>query len=135
MHNPTHHAASLMAAAGLLLGLATPGQAQSANEPAGQTVTVHRAAAVSSVSNGVESPVGPSPVQEGVTVVRGRGPVPGAAPVGGQQAARPGPLAVGAGDVVWLLDADDGRLIACELLYTADLGVRKFRCRARDWPD
>ncbi|MGF1609656.1 MAG: hypothetical protein ACFCUQ_09690 [Kiloniellales bacterium] len=132
MRKPSHHLSALALAAGVTLALATPAQSQSADEP----VTVHRGAEVSSVSHGVESPVSQgSPGAVQVKVVRGHGPTPGAAPVSGQEAVRRIPLQAGAGDVVWLLDADDGRLIACELVHTADLGVRNIRCRSRDLPD
>jgi hypothetical protein len=131
MRNPKKQALAL-AAAGLALALAGPGQAETPGES--PTITVHRGAQVSSVRDGVESPAAAGATPDGVSVVRGQGPAPAPKPETGQAAARQVPLLSAAGEVVWLLDTDDGRLIACELVETANLGASRIRCRSRDLP-
>lgn len=61
-----------------------------------------------------------------VLVLRGRPGPPPAAPTAAPAA--PLPLA---GDRLWLVDRDRGRLVGCRLERTARVGERRIRCAER----
>ncbi len=62
-----------------------------------------------------------------VSVLRGRpGPPPAAAP-----SAAPAPVTLLAGERLWLVDRDRGRILGCRLERTTQVGERRIRCAER----
>lgn len=68
--------------------------------------------------------------ENGVLVLRGT-PAPRPAPVA--EPARSAPVAV-AGERLWLVDPEGGRLTACRLDRTSRIGERRIRCAERQLP-
>lgn len=64
-----------------------------------------------------------------VLVLRGRSGSPPAAPMAAPAA--PIPLA---GDRLWLVDRERGRLVGCRLERTTQVGERRIRCAERTLP-
>ena len=73
-----------------------------------------------------------APAQEGgVTVYRGPGSGPLPAPAGAEPSPRP---TLVAGERLWVVDPDTGRMVACRQEFTATVGVRRVVCTGRSLP-